>query len=373
MLRRIAFKLHRYLGLVAGLIVVIVGLTGSLLVFRHEINHFLLQLQFGQIVPQQQQVSILSVIDTVKAAYPEPKFTLSFFDLPVQSNAPIRVELTSEFQSVTEVIINPYTGEILGDRISKYTILDIVYNLHTALIAGETGTAIVGITAFFLFVLSITGIILWSGWRKLINGFKIKTNAHIKRLNFDIHKVVGIITGIFLAINGFTGFCWNFYAYTQPVIYAATFTPPPVEPKSKPIQGKSTITISKMLNSADEALPGAKTTYISFPSTPDSVFMVGKQFPEEKEVWRSRVYLDRYTGKVLHLRNSRALSLGDEVVDAFNPLHYGTYGGLPTRILYFFVGLAPLILFITGLVMWWYQPKNPLIQKRRKLEKLNCK
>lgn len=368
MVRRTALELHRYLGLVAGLIIVIVGLTGSLLVFRQEINHFLLQSQFGQIVPQQQQVSILSVIDTVKAAYPDPKFTLSFFELPTQANVPIRVELGSENRLTTEVIVNPYTGKILGDRIPQYAIMDIVYNLHNALLTGETGTIIVGIAAFFLFVLSITGIILWPGWRKLIAGFKIKTNASIKRLNFDIHKVVGIIAAIFLAITGFTGFCWNFYTYTQPIIYAATFTPTPTEPKSKLREEKSTIDFAQMLKSAEEALPDAKTTYISFPSTPESVFMVGKQFPEEKEVWRSRVYLDRYTGEVLKLRNSRSLSLGDEVVDAFNPLHFGTFGGLPTRILYVFVGLAPLILFITGLVMWWYHPKNHLSQTWRKLK-----
>ena len=110
-----------------------------------------------------------------------------------------------------------------------------------------------------------------------------------------------------------------------------------------------------MLQRADAALPGAKTTYISFPTTPESVFMVGKQFPEEKEVWRSRVYLDRYTGEVLQVRNSRLLSLGDQVVDFFNPLHYGTFGGLPTRVLYVFVGLAPTILMITGFVMWQYR------------------
>ena len=190
MSRRTAFELHRYLGLVAGLTIIIVGLTGSLLVFRQEINHFLLQSQFGQIVPQQQQVSILSVFDTVKAAYPEPKFTLIFFELPTQENAPIRVELGSENRLITEVIVNPYTGNILGDRLPQYAIMDIVYNLHNALLTGETGTIIVRIAAFFLFVLSITGIILWSGWRKFINGFKIKTNASIKRLNFDIHKVV---------------------------------------------------------------------------------------------------------------------------------------------------------------------------------------
>ena len=49
--------------------------------------------------------------------------------------------------------------------------------------------------------------------------------------------------------------------------------------------------------------------------------------------------------------------LGDRILNSFNPLHYGTFGGLPTRILYVFVGLVPLILFITGFVMWQYRKR----------------
>ncbi|MEH2309963.1 MAG: PepSY-associated TM helix domain-containing protein [Nostoc sp.] len=47
-------------------------------------------------------------------------------------------------------------------------------------------------------------------------------------------------------------------------------------------------------------------------------------------------------------------------MNSFVPLHYGTFWGLPSRIFYVFVGLAPLVLFITGFVMWRYryQPKT---------------
>lgn len=361
MIRRFAFKLHRYLGLAVGLVIVIIGITGSLLVFEAEINHFLLQLQFGQIVPQQQEVSILSVIENVKAAYSDPSLALSYLELPQEPDAPIQVELQSPNKPTLEVIVNPYTGKILGDRLSEYAMMSVIYNLHYSLLAGDTGVAIAGIAALLLFMLSITGIFLWSGWRKPIAGFKIKWKAHIKRTNFDLHKVAGIITSVFLALTAFTGFCWNFYTYAEPVIYAVTFSPTPVEPQSKLISGRAPIALAGILQRADAALPGAVTTYISFPTTPKAVFMVGKKFPEEKEVWRSRVYLDRYTGEVLHVRNSRSLSTGDEVMDAFTPLHYGTFGGLPTRIFYIFVGLAPTILFVTGFVMWRYRYRPKLL------------
>ncbi|MEH2180217.1 PepSY-associated TM helix domain-containing protein [Nostoc sp.] len=50
--------------------------------------------------------------------------------------------------------------------------------------------------------------------------------------------------------------------------------------------------------------------------------------------------------------------MGDKIIDSFPTLHFGSFGGLPTRILYVFVGLSPLILFITGFVMWWYRYKG---------------
>ena len=77
-------------------------------------------------------------------------------------------------------------------------------------------------------LLSVSGILLWPGWRKLLNGFKIKLDGHPKRLYFDIHKVLGIVAQpYFIAFTGFTGFCWNFSDFTKPIIYAVTFTRKP--------------------------------------------------------------------------------------------------------------------------------------------------
>lgn len=80
--------------------------------------------------------------------------------------------------------------------------------------------------------------------------------------------------------------------------------------------------------------------------------MAYKKFPQDSSDYNNAVYLDQYSGEVLQVEDGRAQGLGDHVLDSFTPLHFGTFGGLPTRILYVFVGLAPLILFITGFVMW---------------------
>ncbi len=68
-IRQLAFQLHRYIGIAVGFIIVIAGLTGSLLVFEKEIDDFLITQKFGHVIPQEQRVSMESVLNTVKAAY----------------------------------------------------------------------------------------------------------------------------------------------------------------------------------------------------------------------------------------------------------------------------------------------------------------
>ena len=235
---------------------------------------------------------------------------------------------------------------------------DIAYQLHYALLAGDIGLKIVGIVGLLMCILICTGIILWPGWRKLLVGFKIKWKAHPKRVNFDLHKLVGIVAVVFLMFTFFTGFCWNFDGFTSPIIRAVTLSPSQVEPVSKPIVGRSPIGLTAQLKTAQTALPQAALRRIYFPAKPEDALRFRLKLPQEAvEYGNSNVYLDQYSGKVLRVDNGLQLPLGDRVLNAFVPLHYGTFGGLPMRIFYVFVGLSPLTLFITGFVMWWYRKR----------------
>jgi len=354
-LRDILFPLHRYIGLVVGLLLIIVGLTGSLLVFEHELDQMILQRRFGQVTVQEQRLSLSKIAEIVTTAYRDrPEFKLAQFDIPPDVET-YKLRLRNDKDEDLEVFVNPHTGAILGDRSRETAFFSRVVELHYTLFAKDVGRIVVGVVAFLLCLLSITGLMLWPGWRKLIAGFKIKWDAHPKRVNFDIHKVAGITSVVFLSMIALSGFCWNFYEYAEPAIYALTLTPKPPELKSTVTTGKSPLSIDEMAQRADVALPGAITTFISIPTKPDGVFSVYKKQPQDAQNYANVVQLDHYSGKVLRVVNSQTATLGDRILNAFVPMHYGTFWGLPSRILYVFVGLAPLILFITGFVMWWYR------------------
>jgi uncharacterized iron-regulated membrane protein len=356
-LRFLVFQLHRYLGLICGLILVIIGTTGSLLIFEPELEHHFIEHRIGAIAPQGDPVSIDAVVATVQAELSRmTNLTLGNILIPQDATSPYQARLWDASDHLVQLFIHPYTGQVMGIIPEAESWLQTILRLHYQLLAGNTGMMIAGITGLLLFILSITGIILWPGWRKLIAGFKIKWNAHPKRRNFDIHKLAGVIAAVFLAFTGFTGFCWNFYDWSSSLIYAITFTPKPAELVSKPIPGQSVLPISKSLEIANTTFPNSITTYVGVPSKPDGVVRIGKrQAHESFRYGESEVLVDPYSGKTLRVQDSKTLGLGDRVLNAFVPLHYGTFWGLTSRILYIFVGLAPLILFITGFVMWWYR------------------
>ncbi|MBN4002089.1 PepSY-associated TM helix domain-containing protein [Nostoc sp. LPT] len=358
---KVIFGLHRYIGLAVGLIAIIVGLTGSLLVFQSEIIAHQKYSQIETITHKGEMLPIEVVLNTVKNSYAsQSDAKLQRVYVPTKPDAPFNVIFATKENDWIENYVHPYTGAVLGNTLNPNPVerfYKVIYELHYSLLAGDIGYKIVGTVGLLVCILTMTGIFLWPGWRKLLTGFKIKWNAHPKRVNFDIHKVAGAIAAVFLVFTFFTGFCWNFNEFSEPLIRAITFSWKP-EVVSQPIPHQSSLKLSQQLQTAQAQLPSAELRSVYFPQKPDSALMIRYKEPQEKEDGgNSYVYFDQYSGKVLRVDNALKPSLGDRILNSFTPLHYGTFGGLPTRILYVFIGLAPLILFITGFVMWRYRKR----------------
>jgi uncharacterized iron-regulated membrane protein len=62
--------------------------------------------------------------------------------------------------------------------------------------------------------------------------------------------------------------------------------------------------------------------------------------------------IDPYEAKVLHIADTRNAGIGRKIIQYCIPLHYGIWGGIPVRIVYVFLGLVPLVAFVTGFWHW---------------------
>jgi uncharacterized iron-regulated membrane protein len=364
----IIFVFHRYIGLAIGVLAAAIGLTGSLLIIHgwtSRLRDWLSNLTTPPttVTPVGERLPLPKLIEIAKQA--QPTLTLESLDFPQKLIEPATAWWLAPGDKWSSAAINPYTGILLSapqaEEDGGETYTQFLYNIHITLMGGEWGGYVAGLVGLLTTILCITGIALWPGWRKLTAGFKIKWNANIKRLNFDLHKVAGIIAAIFLAMAMGTGFIWNFNTWTYPMIYAMTFSPQPVEaaePTSKPIPNQSPIAITaELLQTASVALPPGDITSIYFPTKPEGVIRINKTIQEQDFT----AIVDQYSGQVIKVDNplEKPKSLGDRITESFYSVHFGTFAGEASRILYVFVGLSPTILLTTGFIMWRHRRKPP--------------
>ena len=347
--RRLVFKLHLYTGLLAGLLLVLSGLTGSALVFREELET-LAHPERRVAADQGERVALDAVLQTVRRAYPDDRpFAIRMPRTPQEAYL---IKLNGAHDRF--VYLDPYNGRILGTHRQNQSVLGWIALLHTQLLAGEAGKTALGLGGLLLTGLCVTGLVLWwprSG--KISQGVSIRWSARWKRLNFDLHRVSGFYTSLFLLLTASTGAAFVFNKTAVGLVDAVTASapraaPPRVEPGRSGIPVPS---LDMLLRQADRALP-APTTWISLPQTPDAPLAVRKKLPQERHPnGRNFVYLDPHSGRVLQVEHALASPLGTRVFNTFYPLHIGTVAGTPTRVLQVIAGLAPTLLWVTGLIM----------------------
>jgi uncharacterized iron-regulated membrane protein len=258
---------------------------------------------------------------------------------------------------------------LLGSHRQEDTFIGWIALLHTELLIGERGKTILGVSALLLICMIVTGFFLW--WppngkgqngkerngraRKILRGFKIDLTGPWKKVIFDTHRAIGIYASLFLLIVAFTGVSLVFNKAVAELTNTLTASPPrPAPPLSAPSEtgGAAAPSLDELLRKADHLLPGP-TTWINFPQTPQAPLVIRKKMPEEFHPnGRSFVYFDQYTGEMLLAEKAAAAPVGTRVHNMFYPIHTGVIGGSFTRALQMVIGFSPLILLVTGYVMW---------------------
>ncbi len=350
-IRKLTLALHRYMGVCAGVLVALSGLTGSLLVFRDELDAFL-HPELLRVMPGDRLVPLQAVMETLRQTYPHDRPL--YLRLPRTANGVYEVWMNAE--TGRRVYIDPYTGAILGARLPIHTPMGFLLLLHTQLLSGEVGEIVIGLGALLLISLSVTGLVLWwPGRKKLLHGLRIKWRAGWKRLNYDVHKVVGILAMGCLILTAATGASMVFHGSFERTIHWLAATPPSLPlPVSTVHRGTAPLALDLIVRNANRALPGAETTWISLPLTPEAPVLVRKKFPQEIHPnGRTFIALDQYSGAILRVENALEAPLGTRILNLRYPMHIGRLGGLATRVVQVLVGLTPTVLFVTGLFIWW--------------------
>ncbi|GGH59037.1 hypothetical protein GCM10011379_05380 [Filimonas zeae] len=359
-------KWHVYLGIIAGFIIAVVGVTGSILVFRDEIDQALNPSLF-KVMAEQRRMPIEEVMPLVKKQY--PAYDFNYVTMPGKS--PAEPYIFYNFKKEEQFFMNPYTGKVTGKRLYESSFIHVVTDIHTSLLVPVAGRYIVGISALILLILTITGLRLWipKKWKQLKQVLTVNFKASFKRQNYDWHNVLGFYSAPVVTLIALTGFCMTFSIVIIPMLFSLSGLPPQgaaklLGAKSQYHAGAVVIPLQQLHTINQRELPGSEIAGIAFPADSTGNFRLDirdKGVPAEGK--REMLILDQYSGKVLLNSRRDFPPVAAAYLSWLNPIHYGSFGGLPTRILALAGGLIPLALFITGFIIWYPRWKK---QKSRK-------
>jgi len=350
--RKLLLKIHLYMGLAAGLFLIILGLTGSILAFEGDIDHWL-HPDFWHVV----EGHALSEGDLI--AVVERKFgPLRVRGVQIASRPDL-----AQFMQLSDnssVTVNPYTGAILGRRTAPGRTekwLGFIHQVHLRL-AGSfeaswapAGKRIVSWAGFLLFLLTPTGLVLW--WRARRG--TVRWKGPWFRICLDLHQVIGIYAGLFLWIAALTGSLIGF-DWPEKAIYSLTHSSRPSfgePPQSTPVPGAAPIGVDQAIATARQAIPNATVDLIFLPLEPDAAYMVILRVPEETSgSAHSTVAIDRYNGKTLAVHNFLTDSQGYRWIRLNRSIHTGDILGFPGHVITSLSSLLLVVMAITGIVIW---------------------
>lgn len=348
-LRKLSSTLHLYLGLVAGLLLVPIGLTGSILIFHDTIGQAL-NPEMLVAAPQEQRASLESVLQRVRQSFPDRE--ILHLRMPREETDVYEVTLDGDDR---QVYVDPYRGTVLGSRLPDEGLTGTLFDLHVRLLGGSVGETVVGILGIVLIVISLTGLILW--WRgphQIKRSLTIEWRAGTRRLNYDLHNVLGFGSSILLVMLAFTGsglvFYYTFYDATHAVTGTQQFPPPP---ESTPAAQAEVPSIDDMITQVREVLPHASVSRIDFPTAADDPLAVRLKQPEEiHQNGMTFAYIDQYSGDVLRVDDALDAPLAAKLAHWLYPFHTGVVAGTLGRGIVFVLGLVPTVLLITGFLIW---------------------
>jgi len=377
-IRRISDWLHLWLGITSGLVVLLLGVTGCIFAFQKEITEWIHHDEIYVDVPANPKTQPLStLLKSANATLGNTKKTnfINTFKDPekawefgtYKAGNPKAFWYFDSIEYYDVVRINPYTGKVLAVTDLKYEFFGVIKMLHWSLLINHPiGQQIIGWSTLIFVFLLISGIVMW--WPKNLKksnfdkSFKVKWKAKFKRLNYDLHNVLGFYVMVITLILALTGMVWAFTWFQSTVyVVAARSTKPPVYLTT---QSDSTQTLA--VNALDIAFLQAQKRFknvdrigLSPASGKGNGVIYTTGYRGKETYWNTdEIQFDQYTGKFLGRKNQSEKNAGEALIAMNYDIHVGAILGIAGKIIAFMASLVAASLPITGFIIWWGKGKK---------------
>ncbi|TDS11670.1 PepSY-associated TM helix domain-containing protein [Sphingobacterium paludis] len=386
MVKKTILWIHKWLGILTGIVVFFVSLSGAVYTFQDELKLLCYPSKYVLRVDRvEQDPKPLSELIATAQAQLSPTERVSRVDLyPAKNRSWVFRAAETDPNAFghwnyhrynKRVFLNPYTAETLAVEDTKNEFFQLCLQLHMNLLLGKTyGHALVGYSTLVFVLLLLSGVILW--WPKKWRGKPLKRALSLdwktkwKRLNYDLHNVLGFYSLFIAIILGITGLVFSFPAFQKAYIDFFNAFSTQVDVKDLRDERPDT-TVYRSADPLDNALhyllekyPSADMMSVRLRDASAPLLDVQIRMEENRSGKFKWYYFRRDNLQVDKVQDSQHLPAGDKLASLNFDLHTGSIGGFTTKVLACIVSLVCASLPITGYILWWHKSRKS--KKRNK-------
>lgn len=352
------FQLHGWLGLNFGLLLFLICFAGTCAVFSHEIDWLIepaLRVEppaDGAAQPLRWEDIRRSVVEA------HPHATISYIDGPEDARTAARAAIAYNRDDLRWVFVDPYTCEVTGQS----TMLNVasffrIFHKQFYILRSDYwphGRVFVCVFSFVLLFSAVTGLLFYKKWWRSLWRLRF---THGRRVFWsDLHRMVGIWSLLFAVMFSATGL-WYLAAQLM-IEFDIEYQPGWTQLEEDALQQREAVLtplpLSAIVERAVDAFPGFKVESVFPANTPgESVTLMGQADAVLVAENANRVHLDPYSGEVLSVVRGDELPLDQRLIETTDPLHFGQFGGLLTKTIWFLAGLAISAGILVGAYIWW--------------------
>ena len=339
------FRVHSFTGVITGLLLFVICWSGTVATLSHEIDWLVTPEARTEVGPERKSWGEIKA--AVEARFPEARIVALLAPLYSRSTADVIVNLPH--QRLVRIYVDPYTAQVNG----SYSFLNVqrfFRSFHRSLfLPTGIGTIFVSLFAITMLVSLVAALYFYRRWWTRFFRFK-RGGGRI--FWSELHKTAGLWSIWFIVVIGATSVWYGFERLRYDIGDGIISYVGPADssvrafPKARSEPGDPALPLDRLMEMAQAERPDIEVKSIRLRRHVLSVHGQADHLLVRDRA--NQIALDARSGEVLYNHTASDLPLYWRWSDTADPLHFGDFGGLTSKLIWFAFGLILSGLILTG-------------------------